>query len=129
MKLVTQLSIFLKNSPGTLAAVSEGLEAAGINILGLTVSDAVDHAVVRMVVDKPQKAIHFFGEHGLLVLDTEIVAVNLESRPGALSELGKRLGTRDINIEYLYGFITEGASAGTLFVKLSDIDAAKGLLD
>ena len=90
MKLVKQLSIFLKNSPGTLATVSEGMKDEGINILGLTVVDAVDHAVVRMVVDKPQKAIHFFGEHGLLVIDTDIVAVDLPNTAGALANLGRK---------------------------------------
>jgi hypothetical protein len=128
MKLVKQLSIFLKNSPGTLATVSEGLKAEGISILGLTVSDAVDHAVVRMVVDKPQKALHFFGEHAVLVLDTDIVAVDLENRAGALADLGRTLGEQHINIEYMYGSIPTGGGSGTLFIKLSDIEAARAFI-
>lgn len=129
MKLVKQLSIFLKNSPGTLATVSEGMKDEGINILGLTVVDAVDHAVVRMVVDKPQKAIHFFGEHGLLVIDTDIVSVDLPNTAGALASLGRKLGEKNINIEYMYGSIPETGGSGLLFIKVSNIEASRALID
>ena len=128
MKVVTQLSIFLKNSPGTLATVSEGMKDEDINIMGLTVVDAVDHAVVRMVVDKPQKAIHFFGEHGLLVIDTEIVYIDLQNTAGALASLGRKLGEKNINIEYMYGSIPETGGSGLLFIKVSDVAGAKALL-
>ena len=61
MKLVTQLSIFLKNKPGVLAEVSRALAAKDINILGISVSDTVDHAIaagylrLRAVICKPRK--------------------------------------------------------------------------
>ena len=53
MKIVKQLSIFLKNRPGTLSGVCAHLSEAGINILGFSVSDTIDHAVVRIIVDEP----------------------------------------------------------------------------
>lgn len=126
MKLVTQLSIFLKNSPGTLAKVAEGLKELGINILGFAVSDSVDHAVIRIVVDQPRKAMYYFGEHGVLVIDTDIVAVPLDNRPGALVELSRMLGEHGINIDYAYGSVA--SDMGTLFAKLDNIEAAKPLL-
>jgi hypothetical protein len=124
MKVVKQLSIFLENRPGTLAKVADGLSAEGINIQGFSVSDTVDHAVIRLVVDKPLKALHYFGERGILVLDTDIVAIDLENRPGALSELSRKLGEHGINMDYAYGSIPEQGSSGTLFAKISDPAAA-----
>ena len=56
MKTVKQLSLFLENKPGTLAAVCKALADEKINIQAISVSDAVDHAVVRMVVSDPRRA-------------------------------------------------------------------------
>ena len=54
MKIVEQLSLFLHNQPGTLADVCDALAAARINIYGLSVVDATDHSVVRLVVSDPR---------------------------------------------------------------------------
>ena len=68
MKTVKQLALFLENKPGTLSKVCKALAAAKININAISVSDAVDHAVVRMVVSDAQTALHLLGEHGVLVV-------------------------------------------------------------
>src|ERR1700683_3001759 len=69
MAITTPLALFLANKPGTLAAVCDALAAEKINIFGLTISDTVDHAVVRMVVSDHKKALSIFEEHGTLVLE------------------------------------------------------------
>jgi len=120
MHVVKQLSVFLKNRPGTLADICIQLAAEGINILGFSVSDTVDHAVVRMVVDEPRKACHFLGNAGLLVVENEIVMVELKNEPGELGRFGKRLADAGVNIEYAYGGLDQQAGAGVLFVRVSD---------
>ncbi|MHC4481514.1 MAG: ACT domain-containing protein, partial [Planctomycetota bacterium] len=64
MRQDMQLAVFLENRPGTLAKMCQALAQEGINLLALTVSDNVDHAVVRLVVDKPQEALHLLGSSG-----------------------------------------------------------------
>ena len=66
MEIVTQLALFLENRPGTLASVCDALAEAKINIFALTISDTVDHSVVRMVVSDTRKALSIFEEHGTL---------------------------------------------------------------
>ena len=51
-----QLSLFLVNKPGVFADVCQTLGEHKINIRGMSVSDTVDHAVVRLMVDDPNKA-------------------------------------------------------------------------
>lgn len=121
----TQLSIFLENKPGVLAEASKMLSDHGINIRGISISDTVDHAVVRMVVDQPQKALHLLGEHGALVVETEVLEVQLADEPGQLSRLAAQFAEGNINIEYAYG--TSNGPA-TLFVRVSDTPAAEKLL-
>ncbi len=64
METATQLAVFLSNRPGALARVCDSLGDAGINIHALTISDSVDHSVVRMVVSDPTKALMLLGERG-----------------------------------------------------------------
>src|SRR5215472_2088917 len=75
MEIVPQLALFLENRPGTLAAVCDALSAAKINIFALTISDTVDHAVVRMVVSDTRRALSIFEEHGTLVVENEVLMI------------------------------------------------------
>ncbi len=124
MQRVKQLSVFLKNRPGTLADICEQLSAQGVNILGFSVSDTVDHAVIRMVVDEPRKACHFLGDAGLLVVENEIIQVELKNEPGELARFSKRLAQENVNIEYAYGGLSRDAGVGVLFVRVSDVGRA-----
>lgn len=129
MKVLKQLAVFVANRPGTLAEVCRILGERGINILGLAVADSVDHAVLRLVVDKPAAAIHILGETGLLVLDTDIVAVRLPNGAGRMSELGMALSRIGVNIEYAYGGLQEDDEYGTLYLKVQDIEKARPTLE
>lgn len=122
----TQLSIFLENKPGVLAEVCRMLGQHGINIRGISVSDTVDHAVVRLIVDKPREAIHILGEHGAMVVETDVLAIRLVDQPGTLGELAAKFAEAEINIEYAYG--TSDGSESTVFIRVSDTKKALPLL-
>lgn len=120
MKIVEQLALFLHNRPGTLAAVCDALADARINIYGLSVSDAADHAVVRMVVSDPRKAMHIFEAHGTLAVESEVLMIDNENRPGMLSRIAKELAAKKINIEYAYLASQPTAKKGLLIMRVSD---------
>ncbi len=123
-----QLSIFLANRPGTLAEVCEQLEEENINILAMTVSDTVDHAVVRLLVDKPGEAIHRLEEKGLLVVENDILAIRLENKPGQLAEVSRNLADNDVNIEYAYCTGTPAQTEGLMVLRTADPGEALELL-
>jgi len=116
----TQIAVFMDNIPGMLANLCDVLLQGNINILALTVSDTVDHAVVRMIVDKPADAIHRLGEAGMLAVEKEVVIVGVANRPGALREVADTLAKAGINIEYSYGTAPEKAETGVLVLRTSD---------
>lgn len=117
-----QLSIFLENKPGVLAEVCKTLGAHGINIRGMSISDTVDHSVLRLIVDNPRKAIHILGEHGALVVETDVLAVELPDKPGELAKLARKFARGKVNIEYAYG--TSAGTKATLYVRVSDVKKA-----
>lgn len=129
MTVQKQLAVFVANRPGTLAEVCRILASKGIGILGLCVADAVDHAVLRLVVDNPAVAIHLLGEAGLLVLDTDIAVIRLQNKPGKMWEVAKALADAGINIEYAYGGIGENDQEGNLYLKVQDVESARVVLE
>ena len=121
-----QLSIFLENKPGVLAKVCKTLGDHDINIRGLSISDTVDHAVVRLVVTEPRKAIHLLGEHGMLVVETDVLALDLPDKPGKLAETAAKLARAKVNIEYAYG--SSDHTQGLVFIRVSDVKKAVQVL-
>jgi hypothetical protein len=128
MKTVRQLSLFLENKPGTLAAVCEELSKRQINILALSVSDAVDHAVVRMVVNDPRRAVHLLGEHGVLVIERDVLMLEGRNRPGELATIARKLADHKINIEYAYSATLPGATKGAIIFRVGNLKKAQRIL-
>ncbi|RME93568.1 MAG: ACT domain-containing protein [Verrucomicrobia bacterium] len=120
MQIVTQLAVFLENKPGTLARVCEALGEAGINIHALTTSDTVDHTVLRMVVSDPRKALFLFEERNVLVVETEVLMLDADNRPGVLARVAASLAKARINIDYLYCATSPRTRHGVIIMRVSN---------
>ncbi len=129
MPIVKQLSIFLENQPGTLSRVIHEFAANKVNLMGMTVSDTKDHAVVRMVVSHPVKALEILEEYGLLVLEGEVLQVDVPNKPGALAFLAGQLAKAEINIDYAYGTAPSESKKATLYLRVDDLDKARKVLE
>ena len=128
MDIVPQLSLFLANKPGTLATMCDELAKAKVNIYALTISDTVDHAVVRMVVSDTQRALHLFGEHGLLVVENNVLMIDNDNRPGSLSVIASKLSKAKINIEYAYLATNPTSRRGLLVLRVNHTKRALEVL-
>jgi len=128
-QIVKQLAIFLDNRPGMLARVCEALSEAGINIHALSTSDTVDHAVIRMIVSDPQKAMHVFEEYGTLVVDDDVVLATGDNKPGSLARIARRLAAAKVNIEYCYCATAPDAKKGILVLRVDNPQKALKVLN
>ncbi len=128
VKVEKQLSIFLENRPGGLAKICGTLSESGINILALTIHDTVDHAIVRLLADRPVKALLILEQLGLYILESDVVVIEVDNRPGALAEIARRLARADINIEYAYCSATEHQGSGSLILRTDELDRTLELL-
>ena len=128
MDIAKQLSVFLANKPGTLAQVCDELANEKINIYALTISDTVDHAVVRMVVSDTQTALRIFEEHGTLAVENDIIMIDGENKPGTLAQIAQRLAEAKINIEYAYLATSPSSRKGLAIVRPSNVKKALEVL-
>jgi hypothetical protein len=128
MRVETQLSVFLENKAGVLADVAADLARHGIGIRALTIANLADHAVVRLVVSEPQKALHLLGDRGVLVLTSPVLAVDVLDEAGALASVARRLGRAGVNIEYAYGSSPVGGGRAAVYLHVSDLKKARAAL-
>ena len=128
MKTVKQLALFLENKPGTLSKVCEALATAKINIYAISVSDAVDHAVVRMVVSEANKALHLLGEHGVLVVERDVLMLEGRNKPGELADIAAKLAQHKVNIEYAYSATPTRAARGAMILRVDNPKKAARIL-
>jgi hypothetical protein len=124
----TQLAVFLANRPGALARVCEALAKAEINIHALATSDTVDHSVVRMVVSNPTKALMLLGEAGVLALESDVLMIETDNKPGVLAKIAERLAESEVNIEYVYLAGSSKAAKGLIILRPSDVEKAQSVL-
>ena len=128
MEIAQQLSLFLENKPGTLAEVCKELARKKVNIFALTISDSVDHAIVRMVVSEPRKALDLFESRGVLVVEAKVLMIENSNKPGSLAHIAEKLAKAKINIEYAYLATSPGTKTGLLIMRVSDTKKALKVL-
>lgn len=129
MQITKQLAIFLENKPGTLARLCDALAAVKINIYAITVSDTIDHSVIRLVVSDPRKTLLLLEEHGTLVVEDDVLMVDGDNKPGALAKICHRLAAAKVNIEYCYCATSPEAKKGLLILRPSDPKKALKVLN
>jgi hypothetical protein len=127
-RIFQQLAVFLEHKPGALAAVCDALAIAQINIFGLTVSDTTDHAVVRMVVSNTDRAMTLFESYGTLVVESDVLMIQNDNKPGSLSRIAHALSAKKINIDYGYLASMPSAKKGLLILRVTDPKKALAIL-
>ena len=125
---VEQISIFLENKSGRLAEVTAILAEAGVNIRALSLADTSDFGVLRLIVNDNQKAEHALKKSGFTVGKTDVVAVEVEDRPGGLSRILELLQRAGVNVEYMYAFVQQSGNNAVMIFRFDDIDEAIKLL-
>lgn len=119
---INQLSIFLENKPGHLASPCAILADAGINILTLTLADTQRFGILRLILREWEQAKEILEEHGFVVKVTEVVAVQVEDRPGGLRKLLEIVEASGVNIEYMYAFTVRTDGKAVMVFRLDDAD-------
>lgn len=125
---VTQISVFLSNSPGALARMTSHLARFDINIRAVALAESMDSGVVRLIVSDPARASAALQEEGYGFVTTEVVTAEIPDRPGALSDLCCRLAEADIDVRYLYATVTPGGGVAMAVLSTNDNDRAEQML-
>ena len=119
---VKQFSVFAENRIGRLHDLSALFREHNVHIMAITVLDTTDSAIMRVVVDDPDKARELMVNNDFPYTETEVLAVDIGDESKLKSVLGA-IFEAEINVHYVYSFIKrpEGGSALAMSVEDSDV--------
>ncbi|MFV0400083.1 MAG: ACT domain-containing protein [Oscillospiraceae bacterium] len=119
---IQQLSVFVENSKGRMAEITKVIADAGVDIRALSVADTSDFGILRLIVDQPEKAIQSLKTAGMTVSLTDVIAVGIDDTPGTFARAVSIMSDADINIEYMYAFISRSDGKAFVIMRVDDND-------
>ena len=125
---VKQLTVFLENHQGQLVQVTDLLAKNGIDMRALSIADTQDFGILRLIVNDTQKALSILKDGDYLVQITEVVGAAIPDKPGELSRALSLLDQSNINLEYLYAFLTNTEGSAQMVFRVADNEAAVKVL-
>lgn len=121
---VKQISIFLENRAGRLAEVTRMLGTAGVNMLALSLADSSDFGILRIIVNDAEKAQRALKDNHVVSMVNEVMAVEVDDRPGGLARILEALSQGGVNVEYMYAFSEKTTGRAALIFRFDDPDKA-----
>jgi hypothetical protein len=105
---VNILAMFIQNAADY---IQEMFQARGRSIkrtasaasYGSVIKEAREYSLIRVMVDKTDKALKVLNEAQYWVNTSEVLVIKLHNRPGRLADISRRFGDANININYVYG--------------------------
>jgi hypothetical protein len=121
---IPQLSLFIANQPGHLVGPCKLLSEAGINIVTLSLADSKQFGILRLIVREWERAKQVLEAAGLPVAVNEVLALEVDDRPGGLVELLEVFERAGINVEYMYAFAARLGNRAVLVFRVDNLDTA-----
>ena len=126
--MVKQLSIFVQNKSGKLAASLAVLRDNGIDVRALTIADTPDFGILRLLVDDAAKAEQVLTENNFIVQTNDVVVVPVLDQKGGLAALLEPMAEAGVNIEYMYSLIARDAKDAYMVFRVTDNAAFLAML-
>jgi len=125
---VEQLSVFVENKPGKLVEALEALADAEVDLRALSLADTSDFGILRVIVDKPEKALEVLNNAGFLVKSNNVLAVVIGDKPGGLAYVVRILSEAGVDIEYTYAFVAHSRDHAYVIIRVDNNEAAVKIL-
>ncbi len=126
---IKQLSIFVENKKGSLVEIYETLSHAQVDIRAMSIADTQDFGILRLIVSDADKAAEALKQANCIVSVTDVIGVAINDQAGSLAKVVRLLTDNDVNIEYMYAFITVSKQYAYVVFRVADNDAATTLLE
>ncbi|MBQ2762590.1 MAG: amino acid-binding protein [Candidatus Methanomethylophilaceae archaeon] len=116
--IITQLSIFVKNEPGSFASITSTLKECNINLKAFNIAESSGFGVLRAIANNPKEAYDTLKDKNIIVKLTDVIAVKLNDAPGGIYDVAKVFGDNNLNIEYAYAYA--GVNGPAVFFRVDE---------
>ncbi|MBQ2840581.1 MAG: ACT domain-containing protein [Oscillospiraceae bacterium] len=118
--MIYQISVFLENRAGQLAEITGLLAKNNVNIRAISIAEASDYGVLRMIVDDAEHASAILLENGNVLSMTPVSVVAVPDRPAGLADVLAVLADAKVDIEYMYSILAHGNETAYMVFRVSD---------
>jgi hypothetical protein len=123
-KMAVQISVFIENKEGRIKKAIDTLANADINIRALSIGDTTKYGILRLIVSDNDKAIESLENEGFIVKESEVIVVAVPDKPNGLNSTLAILDDADINLEYIYAFVSSKPDEAIVAMKVEDTEKA-----
>ncbi len=123
MKL-KQIVVAIENARGRLYEVTNALGKAGINLRALSLVDTGAFGQLRLLVSDVATARRILMEMKIPAFVNEVIAAEIEDKPGQLAKVLKPLLDAKVQVLYTYAFIGFSSNKAVMIFRFSDNDKA-----
>ena len=128
VQIIKQFSVFMPNKPGALSRLTKLIADKDINMLGIASEVRDDSGMVRIAVDGDMDISGILSGSGFASVETSILSIEMEDKPGELFRATRALAEGRINITTVYGTSLSGNTC-RLLVAVENVVKAKSVLD
>jgi len=128
MHRVRLVSVFVEDKLGELAKTTKVLAAAGVSIRWVTIASGERYGVIKLLVDRAETAQSALAEHGYTVSLNEVLAVEVEDKPGGLAQVAEALARHKLNVKNASGFVIASGRRAVLLIEVDDPEQAQTAL-
>ena len=126
--MIKQISVFLENKTGALGEVVKFMAENNVNLRALSIADTEDFGILRIITDDPDSSIEKIKNAGYSAKLTNVLAVEIDDKPGSFSKIVDVLSNEGISIEYTYAFLSKKADRAYIIIRADNSEKAAELL-
>ncbi len=121
---VKQISIFVENKEGRIKKAIDTLAKENINIRALSIADTTKYGILRLIVSDNEKAMEALEKDGFIVKENEVIILAVPDEPNGLNSTLEIFDEKDINLEYLYAFVSNKTDEAIVVMRLENMEQA-----
>ena len=126
MSAVNLIAVFAENQLGQMARITKVIADAGVNIRWVTIATSETFGVLKLLVDKPDLTYDRLHQAGWTVSRVEVLAIEVQDKPGGLHAVAECLTRNKINVENSSGFVSNNRAV--LLIEVQDVATARQIL-
>ena len=127
--MATQISVFIENKEGRIKKAIDTLAKAGVNIRALSVGDTSKYGILRLIVSDNEKAVKSLEDDGFIVKESEVIVIAVPDKPNGLNSTLAILDDANINLEYIYAFVSSQPDEAIVAIKVEDPEKANEVFE
>lgn len=118
--LVNQIAVFLENRKGRISDFARVLKEQNVDLISMSIADTKEFGILRAITRDNEKAVQALKDAGFTVVTSELIGVEVDDKPGGLSDVLSILNNKDVDIEYLYSYARIEKGKAIILLKVDD---------